>query len=219
MDTRTRETLDDNYPGGNSRLMPLAVSTLSHVDRESRAPQLDRPEPVVAEDDLITLLVLVAEQDRAAFRSLYEKTAGILLRAARRILGDRQLAEDAVQDAFLRIWRRAGTFNPERGGAKAWMGRIVRNASFDRLPKQRDPRRIELIDTIVLPVEPMSGLLTRALETLPSDQRRAIILMYIHGMTHSELSNHLGVPIGTVKSWVRRGSTRLRKSLEAGHPA
>lgn len=88
MDTRTRETLDDNYPSGNSRLMPLAVSTLSHAGRESRAPQLDRPDPVVAEGELITLLVLVAEQDRAAFRSLYEKTAGILLRAARRILGE-----------------------------------------------------------------------------------------------------------------------------------
>lgn len=199
--------------------MPHPADTHPPADNEHDAPAANGNDFAPAEGELIALLVLVAGQDRAAFRSLYEKTAGILLRAARRILGDRQLAEDAVQDTFLRIWRRAATFDPERGGAKAWMGRIVRNASFDRLPKQRDPRRIELIDTVVLPVDPMSGLLTRALEALPNDQRRAIILMYVHGMTHSELADHLGVPIGTVKSWVRRGATKLRKSLEVGNEA
>jgi RNA polymerase sigma-70 factor, ECF subfamily len=166
------------------------------------------------EADLAGLLLKVAEGDRNAYRTLYDRSAGLLLRAARRILGDQQLAEDAVQDAFLRIWRRANTFDPERGGAKAWMGRIVRNASFDRLPTERDPRRIELVETVVLPVEPMSAMLRQCLETLPLKQRDAIILMYVHGMTHAELADHLGAPIGTVKSWVKRGSNRLRLCMD-----
>lgn len=167
------------------------------------------------DSDLSRLLLKVAEGDRAAYRTLYDDSAGLLLRAAKRILGDQQLAEDAVQDAFLRIWRRANTFDPARGGAKAWMGRIVRNASFDRLPSQRDPRRIEQVETVVLPVEPVSATLRQCLDALPLNQRDAIILMYVHGLTHSELADHLGAPIGTIKSWISRGSNSLRLCMEA----
>lgn len=167
-----------------------------------------------ADSELSGLLLKVAQGDRAAYRALYDRSAGLLLRAAKRILGDQQLAEDAVQDAFLRIWRRASTFDPARGGAKAWMGRIVRNASFDRLPSQRDPRRIEQVETVVLPLEPVSATLRQCLDSLPLNQRDAIILMYVHGLTHSELADHLGAPIGTIRSWIRRGSNSLRLCMD-----
>lgn len=160
--------------------------------------------------ELESLLERVGEGDRPAFRQLYDLAAGRMLAAARRILGDRELAEDAVQDAFMRIWRSAAKFDPSRGVALAWMGKIVRNAAFDRLPKERDTTRIEDIEIAVMPVEPPDARVGHCLKKLPEQQGRAMVLMYVHGLTHSELSSHLGVPLGTVKSWVKRGLVSLR---------
>jgi RNA polymerase sigma-70 factor, ECF subfamily len=182
---------------------PAIDSSPSSVPDTSSAPAQTHAE-------LDRLIAQIAKGDRRAFRELYNQTAGLMLRAAKRILGDHALAEDAVQEAFLRVWRSAGTFDPSRGEAKAWMGRIVRNACFDRLPKERDSGRIEGLETVVLPVEPMSALFIECLEKLPKKQCDALILMYVHGLTHSELANHLGAPLGTIKSWIKRGSHSLR---------
>jgi RNA polymerase sigma-70 factor (ECF subfamily) len=171
--------------------------------------------PIMARNnvDLEALLALIAQGDRLAFRQLYDEISARLLGAARRILGDHALAEDAVQDAFLRIWRSAGKFDPARGVALAWIGRIVRNASFDRLPAQRDMERIEDVEIAVLPAEPADARVAQCLKKLPDQQGQAVILMYVHGLTHPELADHFGAPLGTVKSWVRRGSTTLRECL------
>ncbi|MEY2928384.1 MAG: hypothetical protein RL367_2861 [Pseudomonadota bacterium] len=163
--------------------------------------------------DLETLLALIAQQDRRAFRQLYDEVSGRMLSSARRILGDAALAEDAVQDAFLRIWRSAGRFDPARGVALAWIGRIVRNASFDRLPNQRDFERIENIEIAVMPVEPPDARVGQCLKKLPGQQGQALVLMYVHGLTHPELAAHFGAPLGTVKSWVNRGAAALRDCL------
>lgn len=160
--------------------------------------------------DLEALLALIGQGDRSAFRYLYDRVAGRMLASARRILGDRELAEDAVQDAFVRIWRSAAKFDPARGVALAWVGRIVRNAALDRLPKERDMGRIEDIDLAVMPVEPPSARVGQCLRKLPDQQGKAMILMYVHGMTHSELAVHFGAPLGTVKSWIKRGMATLR---------
>lgn len=160
--------------------------------------------------DLEALLALIGQGDRSAFRYLYDRVAGRMLASARRILGDRELAEDAVQDAFVRIWRSAAKFDPARGVALAWVGRIVRNAALDRLPKERDMGRIEDIDLAVMPVEPPSARVGQCLKKLPDQQGKAMILMYVHGMTHSELAVHFGAPLGTVKSWIKRGMATLR---------
>jgi RNA polymerase sigma-70 factor (ECF subfamily) len=163
--------------------------------------------------DLETLLALIAQGDRRAFRQLYDEVSGRMLASARRILGDAALAEDAVQDSFLRIWRSAGRFDPARGVALAWIGRIVRNASFDRLPAQRDMERIETVEIAVMPVEPPDARVGQCLKKLPVQQGQALVLMYVHGLTHPELAEHLGAPLGTVKSWVKRGAAALRECL------
>lgn len=160
--------------------------------------------------DLEALLALIGQGDRRAFRYLYDRVAGRMLATARRILGDRELAEDAVQDAFVRIWRSAAKFDPARGVALAWVGRIVRNAALDRLPKERNMGRIEDFEIAVMPVEPPSARVAQCLKKLPGQQGRAMVLMYVHGMTHSELAEHFGAPLGTVKSWIKRGLAMLR---------
>lgn len=162
---------------------------------------------------LETLLARIAEGDRRAFRQLYDQAAGRMLASARRILGDTALAEDAVQDAFLRIWRSAAKFDPARGVALAWMGRIVRNAAFDRLPRDRDADRADEIEIAVMPVEPADARVGQCLKKLPEQQGKAMVLMYVHGLTHPELAAHLGAPLGTVKSWVRRGLATLRMCM------
>ena len=165
--------------------------------------------------ELEVLLTRVGSGDGPAFRQLYDQAAGRMLAAARRILGERELAEDAVQDAFMRIWRSAAKFDPARGVALAWMGRIVRNAALDRLPKERDMARIEEIEIAVMPVEPSDARVNHCLKTLPGQQGRAMVLMYVHGLTHSELSAQMGAPLGTVKSWVKRGLETLRICMGA----
>ncbi len=160
--------------------------------------------------ELEVLLARVGGGDGLAFRQLYDQAAGRMLAAARRILGERELAEDAVQDAFMRIWRSAAKFDPARGVALAWMGRIVRNAALDRLPKEREMARIEDIEIAVMPVEPPDARVSQCLKKLPGPQGRAMVLMYVHGLTHSELSAQMGAPLGTVKSWVKRGLETLR---------
>lgn len=163
-----------------------------------------------AEADLEALIARIGQGDRRAFRYLYDRVAGRMLASARRILGDKELAEDAVQEAFVRIWRSATKFDPARGVALAWVGRIVRNAALDRLTKERDIGRIEDVEIAVMPVEPPSARVGQCLKKLPERQGRAMVLMYVHGMTHSELAEHLGAPLGTVKSWVKRGLATLR---------
>lgn len=160
--------------------------------------------------DLESLLHLIGQGDRRAFRNLYDRVAGRMFASARRILGDGDLAEDAVQEAFVRIWRSAAKFDPARGVAMAWVGKILRNAALDRLPKQRDTGRLDDVDIAVMPVEPPNARVGQCLKKLPGQQGKAMVLMYVHGMTHSELAEHFGAPLGTVKSWIKRGMATLR---------
>lgn len=163
--------------------------------------------------EMETLLERVARGDREAFRALYDASARRMLGAARRILGDPDLAEDAVQEAYLRIWRNAGQYDPSRGAVLAWMGRIVRNASLDRMPVERSADRIEEVEITALPAEPADARVLQCLKSLPEAQARALILTYVHGLTHAELADRLSVPLGTAKSWVRRGAEMLRQCI------
>ena len=162
---------------------------------------------------LALLLHKVATGDMAAFRELYDETGVSVLAIASKILRDTQAAEDAAQEAYVRIWRNAGKFDAARGTALAWISVIARNAALDQVPRRAPPEMLEAADTIELAdiaVDPPDAKLGRCLRRLPPEQARAIVTMYTYGLSHSELADRLGMPLGTVKSWVRRGMAKLQ---------
>lgn len=162
------------------------------------------------------LMGAVADGDMAAFRALYDLAAGRLLAIATHILRDRPAAEDAVQEAFMRIWRKAGSYEPSRGSPLAWMGIIARNAALDSVRRRRPLEEIEttgIMELAAQPVEPPDARLGECLGRLPADQAKAIVTMYSYGLSHSELAEQLSVPLGTVKSWVRRGTQNLKECM------
>jgi RNA polymerase sigma-70 factor (ECF subfamily) len=174
---------------------------LVHVDKRER---------------LALLLQKVAREDMTAFRALYDEVAGAVLAVATRILRDPQTSEDAAQEAFVRIWRNAAKFDPERGTAMSWISVIARNAAFDLVPRRLPPEMLEAADTIELAevmVDPPDAKLGQCLDRLPRDQAHAIVVMYTYGLSHSELAQRLGVPLGTVKSKVRRGMAKLQECM------
>ena len=172
-------------------------------------------------DDLGDLLARVATGDRTAFRRLYDQAGGRVFAIALGILRRADAAEDVAQETFLRIWQRAGQYDPARGAALAWIGTIARNLALDRVSRQ-GPGDLPLPEPDE-PGEPQVPAdhgaddrrdLARCLETLSPDHRRAVLLAVHHGFTHDELARHLGVPLGTAKAWVRRGLLRLKGCLD-----
>lgn len=167
------------------------------------------------DDELGSILTAIAAHERTALKRLYDLFGARLFGIAYRILGDRALAEDALQEAFVKIWRNAAKYDPARGSAIGWVVIIVRRAAFDIRP-------IDLIrePTDLAAVQPQSEMihpgLRRALDALPEMHRKALLLMYVYGLTHSELAAAMDAPLGTVKSWVRRGAAALRESLDDG---
>jgi RNA polymerase sigma-70 factor (ECF subfamily) len=171
------------------------------------------------------LLQGCARGDRAALRSLYQVTAPQLFGLALSILRSRELAEDVVQDSFVLVWRRAHSFDPSRGAAMAWLARIVRNQCFDLL--RRRGREAPLDDAVVQTWEdPASSpadlaalsrdaeRLRDCLEELDESPRRSLMLAYYEGMTYTQVAGRMGVPVSTVKSWIRRSLIRLKDCME-----
>lgn len=176
-----------------------------------------------ADDDLPRLLAAVADGDRTALRSVYERHSVRLFGVANAILRDRDVAADAVQDAFLKISRRASQFDPVRGSAEAWLAGIVRHAALDiirargRETPTDDP---SLGDTAVAPeaeerlaASAQGQRLRDCLAGLEPKNREGIILAFVHGLSHPQVAARLGLPLGTVKSWIRRGLLALRECL------
>jgi RNA polymerase sigma factor (sigma-70 family) len=174
--------------------------------------------------DVEAALVRCARGDRSALRELYEAEAPAMLGIARRILRNSALPEDVVHDAFVRIWRHAGSFNPAAGSGRGWIYMIVRNRAITaaRIEARSDNESdMETLLTGVAPIDPDSVIsqlshstaLRRCLETLSPTRRQSVVLAYVHGFTHAELAGRLGVPIGTAKAWVRRSLIALRECL------
>jgi RNA polymerase sigma-70 factor (ECF subfamily) len=172
---------------------------------------------VVDDAALADLLQAVAKGDRAAFEQLYRATSRRLFSFARMIVRRRDLAEDVLQEAFLRVWARAGTFDPARGSVMPWLTAIVRYIALNRLRAAGSDVPIDdhLDAPLPVPVRRADPVdLARCLDGLTAEQRRAVLLVHYYGYTHEELAQALGAPLGTVKSWVRRGGERLRACLE-----
>jgi RNA polymerase sigma-70 factor (ECF subfamily) len=166
------------------------------------------------------LLGRVATGDRAAFRALYTATAGRIYAVCHRILRDHHHTEDVVQKAYVRIWQKAGSYDGAKGSALAWMivlaRRLALNDLRDRGQAMGDLSGIE--DSALLAVEPLveaghAPRLQQCLAALDDNQRRCVLLAYLHGLTHEELAVAMDKPLGTVKSWVRRGLANLKECL------
>lgn len=171
------------------------------------------------------LVALVARSDEPALAELYDRIGGIAYGLAYRILRDESLAEDAVQDAFLGLWRAASTFIPERAKASTWILTLVHRRAVD-LVRREERRRTEPLDdapeAATGSAEDSAWLhLERervqvALRQLPDQQREALELAYYGGFTQSELAERLGQPLGTIKSRMFSGLSRLRELLDDG---
>jgi RNA polymerase sigma factor (sigma-70 family) len=166
------------------------------------------------------LVALVARSDDVALAELYDRYGRVAYGLARRILRDESLAEDAVQEAFMSVWRGAARFVPERAKASTWLLTLVHRRAVD-LVRREDRRRAEPLDAAVEATADDETAWTRlerervqnALRQLPDPQREAIELAYYGGFTQSELAERLGQPVGTVKSRMFVGLARLRELL------
>jgi len=182
------------------------------------------------DDELITLLDRLASRDGAALQSLYQRTSGRLYGLALRVVRQTEWAEDVLQEAFLTIWRTAPDYRASLSPPMAWMGLIVRSRALDHLRRQRaeGAGRTEAFDEVLEETLPESQpgpqeladaseqawLLHQCLQQLAAPQREALALAYMRELSHSELAEQLSQPLGTVKTWIRRGLDKLRACME-----
>lgn len=185
----------------------------------------------VDQDPLIDLIVATAKGDRKAFKRLYDGTSGRMFATALRIARQRDLAEEILQDAYLTVWRKAEQYSPDRGTPLAWMTTIVRHRAIDALRRQakapgdcanqdasQDP---ELVPDPRAQLQHHNGFrdIRACIESLPANHQKALLYAFYYGMTHEEMSRHFDAPLGTVKSWVRRGLGQLKVALTDYAPA
>jgi RNA polymerase sigma-70 factor (ECF subfamily) len=176
------------------------------------------------------LMPLIGEKDPSAFEVLYDRHARAAYSLAYRIVGERSVAEDVVQEALLSIWRSGTRFDRTRGSVRAWLLGIVRNRAIDALRREggRAPR-LTLDDGAILEQRPSSerteeqalhgetrAEVRGALQQLPREQSRVIELAFFGGFTHSEIAEMLEMPLGTVKGRMRLGMEKIRAQLAEG---
>ena len=189
------------------------------------------PSPGAAE--LSALLAQAAEGDRQAFGIFYQRTSAKLFGIILRILIERTEAEDVLQEVYVTIWRKAAEFDPARASPVTWTATIARNRAIDRLrargsrPSAPLEEAAEVRDTspsadVLIDTDRETARLNAALAQLEPRHAAAIRSCYFEGITYETLAAREGVPVGTLKSWVRRGLMRLKTDLSAlqdGHAA
>ncbi len=187
------------------------------ADHLQTAPPAGCLEACTASD----LLLAIARQDEAALELLFQRFGGRVLAYVRTLGGWNFPAEDAVQEVFLTLWQKASLFSPGSGSAEAWIFTITRHKVFDLLRSQRsnkedvDPELerhpVQGTETQLQTEDAMS--LQKALSMLPAEQRTPIKLAYMGGLTYEEAAQHLGLPLGTLKSRIRSGLSALKTLL------
>jgi RNA polymerase sigma-70 factor (ECF subfamily) len=192
------------------------------------APEPFMSQPELNEEDL---LQRAGRGDTRAFEQLYDRTAPRLFGLLRQMLHDEREAEDILQDGFVQLWERASTFDPERSKAFTWAVMLFRHKAIDRM--RMLGRRNRLVDSAILEQTTLGaasqnnvhdeveagerGVVVReALNELPKDQRQLIEFAFLKGLTHHVIAESLGIPLGTVKTNIRRGLLRLRDLLKGG---
>lgn len=166
--------------------------------------------------------------DRAALGELYDRYASLAIGLAVRIVADRDAAEDVVHDAFVTVWQKIDRYDRDRGGLRTWLMTIVRNRALDRLRRARpsldvtDADAQSLLRTGPNPtweaaLERLSSTeLRAAVDSLPDEQREAVLLAYFGGRTHRDVARLTGVPLGTANGRLRLALTKLRSTLAGG---
>ena len=191
----------------------------------------DNPFMAFQEPDghLMALIDRVAARDELAFKALYEHSASKLYGLAMRVVGNREWAEDVLQEAFLNIWRAAADYRAHLSPPMAWMGLIVRSRALDFL-RRRSAERAQVTQELDEVLEsslegdspnPMDTTLAsqqaralhQCLNRLEHQQREVVSLAYLRDLSHSELATQLRLPLGTVKTWIRRGLEQLRTCM------
>lgn len=180
----------------------------------------------MAQKNLEKLLQDVAKGDKVAFRAVYDATSAKLFAVAVRILKRADLAEDVMQDAYLKIWDAAPNYSPQLGSPVGWMVAITRNRAIDVLRKRVEVRldneneQLEQADDAPDPyqlAEQSNELkaLLGCMENLSPQQRQCLLMAYYYGYTHDEIAAQMKKPVGTIKSWIRRSLARVQECL--GH--
>ena len=189
------------------------------------------PPPAQPRDELAELLLLTADGCAVSFKALYLRTSKRLLGTILRINQDRAEAEELLQETFIKVWYQCRKFDPARGQGTHWLTSIARNGAIDSLKrKQALPRRalplatedVDPFDAMpsaeagpaeILMQQQQASFVRSWLGTLPAQQRQSLTLAFYDGLSHQEVSRHMGRPLGTVKTWVRCSLLSLKQSM------
>ncbi len=180
--------------------------------------------PAGAGDDLSDLLSRIARRDAAAFSTLYKRTSAKLYGVVARILTRGDVAADVLQEVYVRIWEKAGEFDPVRGSPLAWMATIARNRALDEVRRVRpasledQPEGFEPAAEEIDPLatrERSEGLaaLVNCLKALDEEKRAVVLLAYYRGLSREALAKRFGRPVPTIKTWLHRSLAQLRDCL------
>jgi RNA polymerase sigma-70 factor (ECF subfamily) len=186
---------------------------------------------------LVDLLQRVSLHDHAAFKQLYDRTSAHLYGVAMRFMRKRELADEVLQDAYINVWQQANCYASTLSTPMTWLISVVRNKSLDRLRRHKiefdtlvpldDHAHDSVPDAAAGHADPQALFtaatekltLNRCMSLLDARQRQSLALAYYNGMSHSEVAEHLQVPLGTAKAWVRRGLARLKACFDAQPPS
>ncbi len=193
--------------------------------RGTRTPKertgcLSSPERQTISPDLAAVTA-VKSGDQGAMAELYDRYSSVVYAVALRVLGDTMAAEDVLQEVFLQLWRNPSAFDAARGSLGAWLAVIARNRAIDALRKRKPETDIEDVVVSVAPDLASEADRSRAAEkvrgvlgAMPPAQRSALEMAYFQGLSHSEIADKTGEPLGTIKTRIRAGLTMLRKAFQ-----
>jgi RNA polymerase sigma-70 factor (ECF subfamily) len=179
---------------------------------------------LLADEDLISL---VQTKDAEAFAVLYDRHGRVAYSLAYRMMGERQAAEDLVQDAFLKLWRSARSYRPQRGSVRTWLLSIVHNQGIDQIRSSASRRRTQdKVEASAPRFQPSEAFaqswrnaqreqVREALKTLPQEQLKVLELAYFSGYTHVEIAELLDLPLGTVKGRMRLGLKKVKDYFDS----
>lgn len=227
----TSDLSDSAEPGGDARLAAVRTTDPDLTEPDQPAPDLpapDLPAPHLAAPDLAALLGRVAGGDQVAFASLYDAVAARVHGLARRVVRDEHLAEEVTQEVFLQVWRESPRFDAARGSAMAWLLTLAHRRAVDRVrAEQAQSDRLTRYESLssTIPYDSTAEEATlrieasgvrRILEDVGEPHRTTLELVYLDGLTHREVAERTGVPLGTAKTRIRDGLRKVRHAMRGG---